>query len=111
MQSRGFTVSAMHGDMDQSERKQSDRKFRSKETRVLITTDLGGRRNEFQRVPLVVNFDLSANRDIYLSRIGCNHTAISFALPGELDIIRDIESFYQTKIDDMPSPASALTLP
>merc|ERR1719463_754726 len=40
MHSRDFTVSAMHGDMDQKERDIIMREFRSGSSRVLITTDL-----------------------------------------------------------------------
>eukprot|EP01083_Nonionella_stella_P060837 158647_1 len=40
MTSRKFTVSAMHGDMEQRERDVIMREFRSGSSRVLITTDL-----------------------------------------------------------------------
>ena len=40
MHARDFTVSAMHGDMDQKERDVIMREFRSGSSRVLITTDL-----------------------------------------------------------------------
>merc|ERR1712168_1610422 len=40
MHERDFTVSAMHGDMDQKERELIMREFRSGSSRVLITTDL-----------------------------------------------------------------------
>merc|ERR1719390_220229 len=40
MHQRDFTVSAMHGDMDQKERDVIMREFRSGSSRVLITTDL-----------------------------------------------------------------------
>ena len=40
MTQRKFTVSAMHGDMEQKERDMIMREFRSGSSRVLITTDL-----------------------------------------------------------------------
>ena len=40
MHAQDFTVSAMHGDMDQKERDVVMREFRSGSSRVLITTDL-----------------------------------------------------------------------
>merc|ERR1719334_1393244 len=40
MTERDFTVSSMHGDMDQKERDLIMREFRSGSSRVLITTDL-----------------------------------------------------------------------
>merc|ERR1712153_226610 len=40
LHTRDFTVSALHGDMDQKERELIMREFRSGSSRVLITTDL-----------------------------------------------------------------------
>merc|ERR1711990_1077923 len=58
MHSRDFTVSAMHGDMDQKERDIIMREFRSGSSRVLITTDLLARGIDVQQVSLVINYDL-----------------------------------------------------
>jgi len=70
MQSRDFTVSAMHGDMDQRERDLILREFRSGSSRVLITTDLLARGIDVQQVSLVINYDLPTNRENYIHRIG-----------------------------------------
>merc|ERR1712194_187842 len=56
MQERDFTVSCMHGDMDQRERDIIMREFRSGSSRVLITTDLLARGIDVQQVSLVINF-------------------------------------------------------
>merc|ERR1712126_515215 len=58
MHERDFTVSAMHGDMDQKERDVIMREFRSGSSRVLITTDLLARGIDVQQVSLVINYDL-----------------------------------------------------
>lgn len=62
MHQRDFTVSAMHGDMDQKERDVIMREFRSGSSRVLITTDLLARGIDVQQVSLVINYDLPTNR-------------------------------------------------
>merc|ERR1712063_107778 len=62
MQKRDFTVSCMHGDMDQRERDIIMREFRTGSSRVLITTDLLARGIDVQQVSLVINYDLPANR-------------------------------------------------
>merc|ERR1711970_855774 len=56
MHGRDFTVSAMHGDMDQKERDVIMREFRSGSSRVLITTDLLARGIDVQQVSLVINY-------------------------------------------------------
>ena len=60
MHERDFTVSAMHGDMDQKERDVIMREFRSGSSRVLITTDLLARGIDMQQV--LLNYDLPTNR-------------------------------------------------
>ena len=70
MHQRDFTVSAMHGDMDQKERDVIMREFRSGSSRVLITTDLLARGIDVQQVSLVINYDLPTNRENYIHRIG-----------------------------------------
>jgi len=108
MQERDFTVSCMHGDMDQRERDIIMREFRSGSSRVLITTDLLARGIDVQQVSLVINFDLPTNRENYIHRIGrsCRFgrkgVAINFLTEGDVRYLRDIEQFYQTEITEMP---------
>lgn len=68
MTMKNFTVSAMHGDMDQRERDLIMRQFRSGSSRVLITTDLLARGIDVQQVSLVINYDLPSNRENYIHR-------------------------------------------
>lgn len=68
MTKKDFTVSALHGDMDQKERDLIMREFRSGSSRVLITTDLLSRGIDVQQVSLVINYDLPTNRESYIHR-------------------------------------------
>merc|ERR1711982_83437 len=108
MHSRDFTVSAMHGDMDQKERDVIMREFRSGSSRVLITTDLLARGIDVQQVSLVINYDLPTNRENYIHRIGRGGrfgrkgVAINFITEEDKRALQDIEKFYNTQIDEMP---------
>merc|ERR1711912_84102 len=66
LHSRDFTVSALHGDMDQKERELIMKEFRSGSSRVLITTDLLARGIDVQQVSLVINYDLPKDRENYI---------------------------------------------
>merc|ERR1712144_64626 len=57
MSARDFTVSCVHGDMDQKDRDLIMREFRSGSSRVLISTDLLARGIDVQQVSLVINYD------------------------------------------------------
>jgi len=108
MHAREFTVSAMHGDMDQQQRGVLMKEFRTGTTRVLITTDLLARGIDVQQVSLVINYDLPTNRENYIHRIGRGGrfgrkgVAINFVTNNDVAMLRDIEQFYNTQIDEMP---------
>jgi translation initiation factor 4A len=108
MNSRDFTVSALHGDQEQNDRNTIMKEFRSGSSRVLITTDLLARGIDVQQVSLVINYDLPANRENYIHRIGRGGrfgrkgVAINFLTSDDLRNFKDIESFYHTQIDEMP---------
>jgi len=108
MHSREFTVSAMHGDMEQKQREVLMKEFRSGSSRVLITTDLLARGIDVQQVSLVINYDLPTNRENYIHRIGRGGrfgrkgVAINFVTTEDVRMLRDIEQFYNTQIDEMP---------
>jgi ATP-dependent RNA helicase len=108
MRDANFTVSAMHGDMKQSERNAIMEEFRSGGSRVLITTDVWARGLDVQCVSLVLNYDLPLNRESYIHRIGRSGrfgrkgVAINFATTDDIHVLRDIEQYYSTQIDEMP---------
>ena len=105
---RDFTVSAMHGDMDQGQRDVIMKEFRSGSSRVLIATDLLARGIDVQQVSLVINYDLPANRENYIHRIGRGGrfgrkgVAINFVTADDVRMMREIEQFYSTQIEEMP---------
>jgi len=108
MSQRDFTVSCMHGDLDQRSRSMVLSEFRSGSSRVLITTDLLARGIDVQQVSLVINYDLPANRENYIHRIGRSGrfgrkgVAINFLVESDVRLLRDIEQFYETQIQEMP---------
>lgn len=108
MSERDFTVSSMHGDMDQKSREMIMREFRSGSTRVLITTDLLARGIDVQQVSLVINYDLPATKENYIHRIGRSGrfgrkgVAINFVTSSDVEQLKEIEKHYNTQIEEMP---------
>jgi len=108
MRGANFTVSAMHGDMPQRERDAIMSEFRCGSSRVLIATDVWGRGLDVQQVSLVICYDLPNNRELYIHRIGRSGrfgrkgVAINFVKNDDVRILRDIEQYYSTQIDEMP---------
>lgn len=114
MHAREFTVSAMHADMDQAQREVIMKEFRSGSSRVLITTDLLARGIDVQQVSLVINYDLPSNRENYIHRIGRGGrfgrkgVAINFVTAEDTRMLRDIEQFYSTEVQEMPHDVADL---
>jgi len=108
LRDKKFTVSAMHGDMDQKQRDCIMKEFRTGSSRVLITTDLLARGIDVQQVSLVINFDLPKNRENYIHRIGRSGrfgrkgVAINFVTSESERVMKDIETYYNTQIEEMP---------
>ncbi|PIA15627.1 DEAD/DEAH box helicase [Coemansia reversa NRRL 1564] len=114
LRERSFTVSAMHGEMDQTQRNTIMKEFRSGSSRILITTDLLARGIDVQQVSLVINYDLPASRENYIHRIGRGGrfgrkgVAINFVTEEDVAALRDIEQFYNTQIDELPGDVAGL---
>ncbi|EAN88971.1 Eukaryotic initiation factor 4A-1 [Trypanosoma cruzi] len=109
MRKEKFSVSCMHGDMPQAERDEIMRNFREGKSRVLISTDLWSRGIDVEQVSLVLNYDLPFSREQYIHRIGRTGRmgrkglAISFVKHDELRLLRDVEQFYATQIEELPA--------
>uniref|UniRef100_A0A914H4C4 RNA helicase n=1 Tax=Globodera rostochiensis TaxID=31243 RepID=A0A914H4C4_GLORO len=114
MREANFTVSSMHSDMEQKDRDTIMKSFRSGESRVLISTDVWARGLDVPQVSLVINYDLPNNRELYIHRIGRSGrygrkgVAINFVKNDDIRILRDIEQYYSTQIDEMPMNVSEL---
>ena len=114
LKANNFTVSAIHADLPQAERDTIMNEFRSGSSRILISTDLLARGIDVQQVSLVINYDLPANKENYIHRIGRGGrfgrkgVAINFVTKLDVGMMREIEKFYSTQIDEMPADIGAL---
>ena len=114
MTKRDFTVSTMHAELDQKERDLIMREFRSGSSRVLISTDLLARGIDVQQVSLVINYDLPQNMENYLHRFGRSGrfgrkgVAINCVTNNDVRAMKDIEKYYHTQIEEMPSDIADL---
>lgn len=114
MRAKEFTVSSTHGDISQQEREIILNEFRTGSSRVLIATDLLARGIDVQQVSLVINYDLPKNLENYIHRIGRSGrfgrkgVSINFVTSDDNQVLKDLEAFYNTQIDEMPSNVADL---
>ena len=90
--------------------------FRKGGIRVLISTDLLARGIDVQQVSLVINFELPIQRENYIHRIGRSGrfgrkgVSINLLLPDEMKLMKDIETFYSTKVETLPEDLAGISL-
>src|SRR3974390_2959362 len=70
LQKHGFSVGALHGDMDQSARTAALDQFRRGEIPLLVASDVAARGLDIPAVSHVFNFDVPHHADDYAHRIG-----------------------------------------
>lgn len=104
MQSKGYIVEGMHGDMKQIQRLNTLNKFKSGKLNYLVATDVAARGIDVEDVTHVINYDLPQDSESYVHRIGrtgrANRegTAYSFACRKEMSMIRQIENTTKSKM-------------
>jgi translation initiation factor 4A len=104
----GFPVCCIHSDMDKAARYTSLQEFRNGKYRVLLSSNVTSRGIDVQQVSTVINFDFPKCTDNYLHRIGRGGrwgrkgTGINFVTRRDMQKLKEIETFYQTQIIEMP---------
>merc|ERR1712150_84119 len=96
-----------------TERKEKMMKFlNDNRLKVLISTGL--RPLDVRQVSLVINYDLPAKRENYFQRIGRlgkfrrKRIDINFGTRNDIRQLRDLQKFYDTEIEELPSDVADL---
>ena len=88
---------AIHGNKSQGARQSALYKFKNKEMRVLVATDIAARGLDIDQLSHVINFDLPEVPETYIHRMGrtgragLGGVAISFCAEEELGLLNDIQ--------------------
>ena len=111
MKSRGYSALALHGELDQFDRDQALVQFANKSVSMLIATDVAARGLDIKDLAAVVNYELTADSEIHVHRIGRTGRAgkeglaISLVSQAENSRLTAIEEFTNSEITvDMHGP-------
>lgn len=100
----GFATAEIHSNRSQGQRRDALEGFKRGRYQILIATDIAARGIDVSGIELVVNYDMPANSEDYVHRIGRTGRAgktghaISFATSAQKGSIREIERFMKTKL-------------
>jgi len=70
LQRHGFSVGALHGDMDQKSRMETLEQFKNNKLTLLVASDVAARGLDIPAVSHVFNFDAPTHAEDYVHRIG-----------------------------------------
>jgi ATP-dependent RNA helicase DeaD len=113
LSARGYRSESLHGGLSQDQRDRVMKKFRAKKTDLLIATDVAARGLDVQHVSHVVNYDVPADSEAYVHRIGRTGragrvgVAITLAEPREHRLLRNIEFATKQTIEILTVPTVA----
>jgi len=116
LQESKFPSIELHSDMDATERIATYNKFKKFEARIMVTTDLGARGLDIERVNIVFNYDFPIEADTYMHRVGRagrfgnKGMAISFVSTtadpsGKInddEIFEKVQSRFAVKVEPLP---------
>ena len=100
----GFAAAEIHSDRSLGQRRNALEGFKRGRYQILIATDIAARGIDVSGIELVVNYDMPANSEDYVHRIGrtgrAGHTghAVSFASAEQRGSIRNLERFMKTRV-------------
>jgi len=104
---KGYTASCMHGEMEPSDRELVLKKFKQGSTRMLVIMADLARGIDVQMATLFINYDLPTKENyIYMigrtGRFGTECIAVTFVMSSQMRELKDLQTHYKTKIEEMP---------
>ena len=116
LKENNFPITVINSNMTQQQRDEVVKEFREGKTRLLLTTDLLSRGIDIPQVNMVVNYDLPANKETYVHRIGrCGRfdkkgisiTMIKSSDPYDIKTLNRMKYYYKMDIKQMPENISS----
>ena len=107
LKKHGFSVGALHGDMDQSSRFATLNAFKANEIRLLVCSDVAARGLDIGGLSHVFNFDVPFHAEDYVHRIGRTGRAgreghaYTLATPEDGKLVQAVEKLTGTAIPRM----------
>jgi len=111
LKGKGFSVKAFHSDLEQHERDEILREFKSRKLPIIVGTDILSRGIDVEGISLVINFDVPPDAEDYVHRIGRTAradrtgTAVTFVNEKDQRRFADIERFLGKEVPKLEMPA------
>jgi len=104
-----FPSLAMYSSLPQAVRIERYNAFKEYKARILVSTDIFGRGVDFEKVNIVVNYDMPRDADSYLHRVGrsgrfgTKGLAVSFVTTAEDEGVMDVvQTRFDVQVAELP---------
>jgi ATP-dependent RNA helicase RhlE len=94
-----FSAEAIHSDLEQDEREKVLSRFKSRELKTLVATDILSRGIDIENIDLIINFDVPHDAEDYIHRIGRTARAESEGLA--ITLVNEKEQRKFLRIEDL----------
>ncbi len=117
LRKNGFKSQGVSSNLDQDQREEVLRGFRSKRTRILVATDVMSRGIDIKEINMVINYDCPRDAEDYVHRIGrtarANTKGEAYTLVNEKDMPKlvRIEKLIEAEIPKLTLPEELGTGP
>ncbi|MBR4681374.1 MAG: DEAD/DEAH box helicase [Fibrobacter sp.] len=114
LESRGFNVAPLNGDLAQSMRERTINRLKMGKLDIVVATDVAARGIDVDRITHVVNYDIPYDTESYVHRIGRtgragrSGNAILFITPREKKMLKIIEKATRQPIETMELPTGEI---
>jgi len=114
LEARGYASAPLNGDIQQNQRERTVDRLKNGKLDIVVATDVAARGLDVTRVSHVVNYDIPADTEAYVHRIGRTGRAgregdaILFVTPREKRMLYAIEHATRKKIEIMDLPSTDL---
>tara|TARA_B100000795_G_scaffold68407_1_gene47384 strand:+ start:19614 stop:20840 length:1227 start_codon:yes stop_codon:yes gene_type:complete len=110
LKGNGYEVRGVSSDLIQKDREEALRRFRSRQTRVVVATDVLARGIDIKDINLVINYDVPNDASDYVHRVGrtarADTTGIALTMisPSDMFRFKRIEELIDTDVFKVPVP-------
>ena len=112
MRGKGYKVEGISSNLEQDEREDVLLRFRSRQTRVLVATDVLSRGIDIKDIELIINYDVPHDAEDYVHRVGrtarANASGVAITLINDRDLkkFKRIEELIEQKVMKLPIPVN-----
>lgn len=114
LQDHGFSVLALHGDIEQRDRQDILVQFSNKSICILVATDVAARGLDINKIDVIINYNIARDPELHVHRVGrtgragSKGSAFSIYSSSEDHQIKMIEEYTNQSIESATLPPMSL---